>query len=84
MTERLGFSRRLLSMAENAAEETQVLPLLTREAALERMQRMGKGIRLAKHETRDREDGGRESVAVFKIEDLGPVGGWGTKRLDDP
>jgi hypothetical protein len=73
VTERLSFSRRLLKMAENAPKERQLFPLLTKEAALERMKRMGKGIRLVKHETRERADGGLESVAVFKIDYLGDL-----------
>jgi hypothetical protein len=73
VTERLSFSRRLLKMAENAPKERQLRPLLAKEAALERMKRMGKGIRLVQHETRERADGGIESVAVFKIGYLGDL-----------
>jgi hypothetical protein len=43
---------------------------LTKEAVLERMKLMGKGITLVSHEVRDGEGGSRESVAVFKIPDV--------------
>ena len=73
VTERLALSRRLLSMAENSRDKAGVHRLLSRDAALERMKTMGKNIRLAKHETRESPEGGRESVAVYKIKYLGDL-----------
>jgi hypothetical protein len=71
--ERLSFSRRLLKMAENAPDKHKLLHILTKEAARERMKRMGKGVSLVTHETRKRDDGSLESVAVFKIAYFGDL-----------
>jgi hypothetical protein len=71
VTERIGFSRRLLDMTRNASAALQLEPMLTREAALERMERMGKGIQLVRHEVREGENGARESLSVYKIGYLG-------------
>ena len=68
LTERVRFSRRLLDLA--GEEEGELLKLLGREAALERMSRMGKGVRLVSHEVRDAEGASKESLAVFHIDDL--------------
>ena len=73
VTERLGFSRRLIEMAENTPGPNELRQILTRPAALKRMERMGKGIRLVKHETRESAKGGLESVSVFKIDYLGDL-----------
>lgn len=68
VTERLRFSRMLLDQAGD--KQAELLKLLGREAALERMKSMGKGVSLASHELRDAAGSSRESVAVFKVEDL--------------
>jgi len=68
ITERLRFSRRLLDLEGQQASELQ--RLLSREAALDRMKHMGKGVELASHEVRDAEGGSREAVTVFKTPDV--------------
>jgi hypothetical protein len=70
ITERLRFSQRLLDLDSKQKPAEQIARLLTREAALQRMQHMGKGIRLVRHEIRTAERAARESVAVFHIGDL--------------
>lgn len=70
ITERVNFSRKLLDLAENAGPDLQIEPLLTREAALERMKQMGKDIRLTRHEVRDGAAASQESVTVFDIPNL--------------
>ncbi|MCX7805948.1 MAG: hypothetical protein N3A38_12265, partial [Planctomycetota bacterium] len=68
ITERLRFSRMLIDQA--GAGEAEFLRLLGREAALERMKNMGKGMSLVRHELRDAEGGAKESFAEFRIEDI--------------
>jgi len=68
LTERVRFSRRLIDLA--GKEEDALLALLSKQAVLERMGRMGKGIRLVRHEVRDAEGASRESLAIFAIDDL--------------
>ena len=68
ITERLRFSRALLDQA--GAREGELLKLLGKEAALERMKSMGKGISLVRHELRDAEGASKESFAEFRIEDI--------------
>ena len=68
ITERLRFSRALLDQA--GAREGELLKLLGREAALERMKSMGKGVSLVRHELRDAEGNAKESVAEFKVDDI--------------
>lgn len=70
VTERVNFSRKLLDMAASQEAGLQLETLLTRDAALERMQYMGKGITLVSHELRNARKGSKESVAVFKIPDV--------------
>ena len=70
ITERLRLSRRLLDLGRNAEAGQDVASLLKKEAALDRMKHMGKGVSLVSYEVRDIDGGARESVAVFKIEDL--------------
>jgi len=70
ITERLNFSRKLLDMAAGKDLPLQLETLLTRKAALERMQHMGKGIKLVSHQTRSGPKGSKESVTVFNIPDL--------------
>ena len=68
LTERVRFSRRLLDLAGEGQPE--LLKLLSKQAALDRMQHMGKGIRLVRHELRDAVGASKESLAVFQIDDL--------------
>ena len=68
ITERLRFSRAVLDQA--GGKQAELLKLLDREAALERMKRMGKGLTLVRHELRDAAGGSKESLAEFRIEDL--------------
>ena len=72
ITERVNFSRKLLDMAsaEGSGAQLQLLPLLQKEAALERMKSMGKGITLVSHKMQDGLKGSKESLTVFKIADL--------------
>jgi hypothetical protein len=70
ITERLNFSRTLLDMASQQDAKLQIETLLTREAALTRMQQMGKGMTLVSHKIQDGRNGSREAIAVFKIPDL--------------
>jgi hypothetical protein len=69
VTERIRFSEALLDLAKDKPN-FQLEPLLTREAAIDRMKRMGTGITLVSHELRDAGGGNKESVAVYKVEDL--------------
>ncbi|MCX7805869.1 MAG: hypothetical protein N3A38_11860 [Planctomycetota bacterium] len=66
--ERLRFSRALLDQAGD--RQAELLGLLSREAALERMKSMGEGVRLVKHVLREAGDDSRESVAVFQKDDI--------------
>jgi hypothetical protein len=69
ITETLRFSRRLLDLEDKTGKGS-LTALLEKPAALERMKHMGKGVRLVSHEVRDAERGARESVAVYKIQNL--------------
>ena len=66
VTERLRLSQQLLD--QGAKED--VAQFLSKEAALNRMKQMGKGMTLVSHTVRDAEQGSRESVAVFKIPNI--------------
>lgn len=68
ITERFGFSRRLLDM--DAGGQPTLEPLLARAAAEARARRMGPGVELHRHEVRDGERGIRESVTVYRVADL--------------
>jgi len=69
ITERVRFSELLLDMSEKGPEP-KLASLLEKKAILERMKQMGKGIRLVRHQVREVPGGARESLAVFKVEDL--------------
>jgi hypothetical protein len=69
ITERFQLSRRLLEF-DNSAAGSVLASELTKEAVLERMKLMGKGISLVSHEVRDGEGGGKESVSVFQMPDV--------------
>ncbi|HLX63650.1 MAG TPA: hypothetical protein VKX17_20435 [Planctomycetota bacterium] len=70
ITERLRFSRRLLDLSGKEGSENDIASLLKKEAAEERAKHFGKSCVLASHEIKDAEGGARESVAVYKIDDL--------------
>jgi hypothetical protein len=69
ITERFQLSRRLMEFEKRGGGPA-LARGLTREAALERMKLMGKGIALVSHEQRDGEAGAKEAVSVFKIPDV--------------
>jgi len=71
ITERLNFSRQLLVMASGQDAAGGLERFLTREAALERMKRMGKGVTLVSHETREGKAGSKEAVTVYRVGYLG-------------
>jgi hypothetical protein len=70
VTERVRFSQQLLDFDVGQAGGNKIADLLSRQSVLDRMQHMGKGITLKSHETNDAENGSRESVAVFEIDDI--------------
>jgi len=70
ITEKLRFSKALLDLESTDDPALKLRPLLQKQAALDRLKHMGKGIRLVSHKVREAEKGSRESVAVFKIPDL--------------
>jgi hypothetical protein len=71
ITEKVRFSQRLLELAAKEKGNLQLKTLLTREAALKRAARMGKGTKLVSFKVGAAEKGSRESVAVYKIDYLG-------------
>lgn len=68
--ESVRFSKRLLDLSANAGKDLDLPSLLTRDAVLERMKHMGKGITLGGHKLLKREDGSQESLSVFEIPDV--------------
>ncbi len=70
ITERLRFSRRLLDLSGKEGTEKDIASLLKKESAEERAKQLGKGAALISHEIKDVEGGARESIAVYKIDDL--------------
>lgn len=70
ITEHVRFSRRLLELGGGENNPFDIPSLLGKEAALERMAHMGKGIRLVSHSVHEAEAGSRESKTVYKIPDL--------------
>jgi len=68
ITERLRFTRLLLDLAGDGEKE--LLKLLSKDAALERMKKMGEKVRLVSHELRDAEGASKESLAVYRVDDL--------------
>ena len=68
MTERVRFSRQLIDLAGDRKDE--LLKLLSKDAATDRMKRMGEGVTLVSHEVRDAEGGSKEAVVVYKVADL--------------
>jgi hypothetical protein len=70
ITERLQFSRALLDLEKNQGADLRLGPLLEKSGALERMKHMGKGVRLVSHKVQEGKNGARESIAVFRVDDL--------------
>jgi hypothetical protein len=68
VTERVRFTRRVLDLA--GEKKSELLKMLTREAALRRMKKMGEGISLASHKSGEAAGASQESIAVFKVRDL--------------
>lgn len=73
VTERVRFSQRLLDLDAELPGGKKVAALLSREAVLRRMQRMGEGIRLVRHEVADGPGGAKDSTAVFDVADVGKL-----------
>ncbi|MDD4888422.1 MAG: hypothetical protein PHU85_00700 [Phycisphaerae bacterium] len=76
VTERIQFSKQLLDLADSAkadkatTQPTDLLSLLEKPAAVERIKRMGKGVTLTSHEVRAGAGASRESVAVYHVDDI--------------
>jgi hypothetical protein len=70
ITERLRLSKRLLDLSDQEGPAKGITARLSREATLERLKQMGKGMRLVSHTVRDAPKGARESIAVFEIPDI--------------
>ncbi len=68
LTERIRFSRQLIDLAGDRKEE--LLKLLSKEAAVDRLKRMGEGVTIVSHEQRDAEGASKEAVITYKIADL--------------
>lgn len=69
ITETVRFSERLLDL-DRTREGVKIASLLSKEAVLERVKRMGEGIELVSHVVQEGPQASRESVAVFHIADL--------------
>lgn len=70
ITERVRFSQRLLDFGANESGKVTVADLLTEKVVRERMKHMGKGMTLKSYEVKDVENGAREGIAVFEIDDI--------------
>lgn len=72
ITERVQFSQQLLSLdgAATTQPTESLQKLLGRPAVESRMAHMGRGIKLVSHEVRAGQAASRESLAVFKIDDI--------------
>jgi hypothetical protein len=70
VTERLLLSNELQDLSRALAPEQALPRHLTREAALDRMAKMGDGVRLVSHQESVLTDGSRQSLAVFEITDV--------------
>src|SRR6185437_5777116 len=64
ITERIRFTRQLMDLAGDRKPE--LLKLLSKENALERMKRMGDTVTLVSHEIHDAEGASKEAIIVFK------------------
>lgn len=71
ITERLRFSRRLLDLDSDRAEgDLHLGHMLSEAGAKKRMERMGKGMALVRHEVHEAEGGSQESITEYRIPDL--------------
>lgn len=68
VSERLRFSRVLLDLAGD--REAELLRFISREGVLARMQQMGKGVTLVRHEVREADGNSRESLSEFQVADI--------------
>ena len=68
VSERLRFSRVLLDLAGD--REAELLRFISREGVLARMQQMGKGVALVRHEVREADGNSRESLSEFQVADI--------------
>ena len=69
ITEKVLFSKTLLDLARKD-KDIDLASLLEKQAFLDRMKHMGKGISLKEHSIRKADKGAREAVAVFTIPDF--------------
>jgi len=65
VTERLRLSRDLLDLGGKKIET-----FLSLESATERAKHMGEGVQLINHEIKNAEEGAREAIAVYRINDI--------------
>lgn len=70
ITERIRLSQRLLEANTRSGGGPDILQSIGKEAALERMKAMGKGMELESHEVRQAEGGAKEAIAVYRIGDI--------------
>ena len=70
ITERVRFSRKLLDLSGPPGSDSDVATLLKKEGAETRAKAMGKGCSLVSYDVADAEGGSKQSIAVYKIEDL--------------
>ena len=70
ITEKLRFSRRLLDLSGKDGSDLDLLSLLGKAAAEQRVKQMGQGANLVSHDLKEVEGGAKESIAVYKIADL--------------
>ncbi len=70
ITERIRITRKLQQACPDREKRADVLRNLSKEAALERMKHMGKGITLTSHEKKNISGGDIESVSVYTIPDV--------------
>jgi hypothetical protein len=70
ITEKVRFSRKLLDLSGPAGSDTDITGLLVKETATARAAKLGKGCTLVSYDVADAEGGSKQSVAVYKIEDI--------------
>ncbi len=70
ITERLTLSKKLLDMAGKGGAYKRLTAVLSREAALARMKKMGTAVTLASHKIQDSGLGSKECIVVYKTPDI--------------
>ncbi len=73
ITERIRLTRKLRELCPSAEEKQKIEAHLTRDAALERLKSMGKGMTLTSHKVYELPDGSRESLSVYSIPNASDV-----------